>query len=148
MSNWKTLRQQSENSLNTVYQNSSIWKWIQIQSICCCDAIKVHSCITRRGLHCLGISAEMGKKNSSPTTEDRLKKLPPVIKKLRQTKHQPRVEMQPCSWKQDRDLLPAVAAILAIISTLLAGWDAVAVTHLGYHHTAGEILLWTTVCSM
>lgn len=148
MPNWKTCRQQSKKSQNAVYQNSSIWKWIQIENICCCAVIKIHSCITDLWSTFSRDICWDGEKEPQPKKGRQTKKAPPVIKKLGQTWHQPRAEMKLCSRTQDRDLLPVVAAVLAIISTLLAGLDAVAVTHLGYHHTAGEILLWTTVCSM
>lgn len=147
MPNWKTLRQQSKKSPNAAYQNRSIWKLNQMQNICCRAIIKIHSCITDlvcNGLHSLKIYAEVGGKEPHPNKRRQAKKSSPCDNGIK-------TDMSSTSsWNAAMFLNTgqSFAAILAIISTLPAGLDAAAVTHLGYHHAAWEIPLWTTVCSM
>lgn len=149
MPNWKTLRPHSKKSLNAVYQNSRIWKWIQMLNICCHAVIKIHSCTTdlwstfSRDI-CWG-----GENEHQPNKGRQAKKSSPCNKGIK-------TDMaSPSSWNVAMFLNTgqkftacSCSHSCHIISTLLVGLDAVAVTHLGYHHAAGEILLWTTVCSM
>lgn len=144
----KTLRQQSKKSLNAVYQNSNIWKWIQIQNICCCAVIKIHSWTTDLWSMFSWDICWGGEKEPQPNKGRQAKKSSPCNKRIN-TDMASTTSWNAAIFLNTGQRFDACSCSHSchIISTLLAGLDAVAVTHLGYHNAAGEILLWTTVCS-